>query len=222
MRSGRRPFRSTEARHPWKPSLEATSLGRLPYMPGPSPAMNRSPAEKQAQWTFIYIYIYIYVDAVHKSATFYLHNWKVQETWSLIHVNIDGVWQKSLKLLNLAQTFLLDLLEFTSSGWRTFQSHHKNFYKIEVRCLFLQHLDVFVLKPLSKSAHGGSQSSRSWWSLKAWIKDLFTFNHLRTLLQLPWMYVRSVDSVMVEAPKTFSCLSVNGDETWPQYCVLFF
>lgn len=42
-RSGRRPLRSTDAKQPWKPSLEATSLGRFPYIPGPRPAINRSP-----------------------------------------------------------------------------------------------------------------------------------------------------------------------------------
>lgn len=43
IRSGSRPFRSTDARHPLKPSREATSLGRLLYMPGPKPAIKRSP-----------------------------------------------------------------------------------------------------------------------------------------------------------------------------------
>lgn len=39
MRSGRRPFKSTDARQPWKPSREATSFGRLLYMPWARPAM---------------------------------------------------------------------------------------------------------------------------------------------------------------------------------------
>lgn len=43
IRSGSRPFRSTDARQPLKPSREATSLGRLLYMPGPRPAIKRSP-----------------------------------------------------------------------------------------------------------------------------------------------------------------------------------
>lgn len=39
IRSGRRPFKSTEARQPWNPSREATSFGRLLYMPWAKPAM---------------------------------------------------------------------------------------------------------------------------------------------------------------------------------------
>lgn len=39
MRSGSRPFKSTDARQPWKPSREATSFGRLLYMPWARPAM---------------------------------------------------------------------------------------------------------------------------------------------------------------------------------------
>lgn len=46
MRSGRRPFRSTDARQPWKPSREATSFGRLLYMPWARPAMYRSPKKE--------------------------------------------------------------------------------------------------------------------------------------------------------------------------------
>lgn len=52
-RSGSRPLRSSEAKQPWKPSLEATSLGRLLYMPGPSPAMKRSPGGRPVGgWLF--------------------------------------------------------------------------------------------------------------------------------------------------------------------------
>lgn len=47
MRSGRRPFKSTDARQPWNPSLDATSFGRLLYIPWASPAMYRSPKGKQ-------------------------------------------------------------------------------------------------------------------------------------------------------------------------------
>lgn len=47
IKSGSRPLRSTEARQPWKPVRDATSLGRLLYMPGPSPATKRSPCRRQ-------------------------------------------------------------------------------------------------------------------------------------------------------------------------------
>lgn len=44
MRSGSRPLRSTEAKQPWKPSREATSLGRLLNMLLLKPPMYSSPA----------------------------------------------------------------------------------------------------------------------------------------------------------------------------------
>lgn len=47
MRSGKRPFRSTEAKQPWKPSRETTSFGRFWYMLGPKPPTKRSPGEAE-------------------------------------------------------------------------------------------------------------------------------------------------------------------------------
>lgn len=54
MRSGRRPFRSTEAKQPWKPSRETTSFGRFWYMLGPKPPTNRSPGGRKDAHEFNY------------------------------------------------------------------------------------------------------------------------------------------------------------------------
>lgn len=44
-RSGNRPFKSKDARQPWKPSLECTSFGRSLYISLDTPPTNRSPRE---------------------------------------------------------------------------------------------------------------------------------------------------------------------------------
>ena len=46
-RSGSRPFRSTVARQPWKPSREWTSFGSSRYISLETPPMYRSPGDDQ-------------------------------------------------------------------------------------------------------------------------------------------------------------------------------